>query len=404
MRAVFRWLMTNAPLMLMAFVLATLAWVVAVEDEDPTIERQYSHPIPISVAHRPSKMVIVGDFEGYTLVTLRAPRSVWDSLTPDDFSATVDLSGLEAGTHQVPVQVTVDAHPSRIIRIEPAQVTLELDYLEEIEVPVQVQVTGNPARGYLRRTTVIEPRRVTVVGPSTYISNVVKAVAQISVQDATDDVEATLPLRLQDKHAAPVPHVTATPSEVHVVIPIALSSYYRPLVVKVVPVGQVAPGYRITGISVEPPSVTVFGDPDVIAALPGYIETEPIDVEGARSDVVARPSLHISPTVSIVTEEQPTVRISIEAIQSSLTTVITPQIQGLRPGFTATVSPATVEVILNGPLPVLDTLSNDDVRLLIDLFGIEPGTYQIEPQILVPEGVVAQSINPATVQVEVTAR
>ena len=60
-----------------------------------------------------------------------------------------------------------------------------------------------------------------------------------------------------------------------------------------------------------------------------------------------------------------------------------------------------VEVILSGPLPLLDTLEPDDVRVVLDLFGLTAGTHQIEPQIVVPEGVTAQSINPATVQVEI---
>ena len=100
-------------------------------------------------------------------------------------------------------------------------------------------------------------------------------------------------------------------------------------------------------------------------------------------------------------DEQPIVTVSIEPIQSSQTAVITPEIQGLNPGFTFTVSPETVEVILSGPLPLLETLGPDDVRVVLDLFGLSEETHQIEPQIVVPEGVTAQSINPATVQVEI---
>jgi len=95
------------------------------------------------------------------------------------------------------------------------------------------------------------------------------------------------------------------------------------------------------------------------------------------------------------------VKVSIEPIQSSQTVVITPEIQGLDPGYTFTVSPETVEVILSGPLPLLEALEDNDVRVVLDLFELPGGTHQIEPQIVVPEGVTAQSINPATVQVEI---
>jgi hypothetical protein len=155
---------------------------------------------------------------------------------------------------------------------------------------------------------------------------------------------------------------------------------------------------------VDPPTVTVFGTPNIIGALPGFIETEAIDTEGAQADVIERPALNAPPNVAVVPGQQPVeVRVAVEAIQSSLTMEITPAIQGLGPSLTSTVSPQTVEVILGGPLPLLETLEADDVRVVLDLFGLPLGTHQIEPQVVVPEGITAQSILPPTVQVEILA-
>ena len=79
------------------------------------------------------------------------------------------------------------------------------------------------------------------------------------------------------------------------------------------------------------------------------------------------------------------------------------EIQGLAPGLTATVAPEEVEVILNGPLPVLEELRPEDVRVLVDLFGLNAGRYSLEPQVVVtPQGVVVGAVLPATVQVEIS--
>jgi len=397
-KAALRWLASNVPLMVLALVLAALAWVVAVEEEDPTREERYPQAIPITPSGLPEGMLIVGGFDERVQVTVRAPESVWSSL---NFTVTVDLTGLDAGSHRVPVQVTLNEHPSRVVLIEPEYVTLELEHEVGRTVPVRVQVEGEPTLGYLMRTMTVIPAQVTVSGPSTYVARVVEAVTQVSVQDANADVEGEFQLQPQDSEGQVVPYVTLSRERVSVRIPLELSVYYRPLVVKVTLEGQIASGYRITDISVEPPSVTVFGVPTVIAALPGYIETEPIGLEGAQADVVERPALNVPPNISVVMDEQPVVKVSIEAIQSSLTVEITPEIQGLEPGLTATVSPGTVEVILSGPLPLLEALEADDVRVVLDLFNLSRETHQIEPQIVVPEGVTAQSILPATVQVEI---
>jgi YbbR domain-containing protein len=401
-KATLRWIASSVPLMMLSLILAALAWVAAVEEEDPTLERRYSQPVPVTPLELPGGMVIVGEFDERVYVTVHAPKSVWDSLKVDDFTVTVDLADLDAGVHQVPVQVTLNKQPSRVILVEPERVTLELEPEVQRTVPVQVQTKGEPTLGYLRRTATVDPSEVTVSGPSSYVARVAEAFTEVSVQDANTDIEGEFRVQLQGNESEPVHYVTWTPEVVHVRIPIEPSDYYRPLAIKVVLLeGQVAPGYRITDISVEPPTVTVFGIPDVIAALPGYIETEPIDVEGAQADIVKRPALNVPPNVAVVPGQQVEVRISIEAIPSSLTVEVTPELQGLGPGLTATVSLETVEVILSGPMPLLEALEVDDVRIVLDLFDLPRGTHQIEPQVVVPEGLIAQSIIPATVQVEI---
>ena len=401
MKAAFQWIAGNSPLMVLAFILAILAWVVALEESDPTIEARYAQTIPVTLTGLPEGLIIVGTFDESVQATIRAPQSIWNSLGVDDFDVVVDLANVDAGTHTLPVQLTLSKQPSRIVAIDPENVSLELEHQVDQAMPVQVQVEGEATLGYLKRPPIVNPLQVTVSGPSTYVSRVVEVVARISVQDSVADVTEELRVQLRDSTGHSVPYVTVVPDTIDVRVPIAQSVYYRPLVVKVTLTGTLPSGYWITGISVDPPSVTVFGIPDVLAALPGHIETEPISLEGAQTDVIERPALIVPSNVSIVMSEQPVVQVSVEAVQSSLTVVVTPTIQGLGPGLTSTVAPETAELILSGPLPVLEALEDGDVRVVLDLFGLGPGTHPIEPGIVVPEVVTAQSILPATLQVEI---
>jgi YbbR domain-containing protein len=75
---------------------------------------------------------------------------------------------------------------------------------------------------------------------------------------------------------------------------------------------------------------------------------------------------------------------------------------GLPPNLAAVISPATVDVIVTGPLPVLDTLTADSFRVVVNLTGLEVGTYQIRPLIdLVPDQINVVSILPETVEVTI---
>ena len=403
MKAALRWILSSIPLMVLALILSSLAWFVAAEAEDPTRTERYSQSIPITSSGLPGEMVLLGGFDEFVQVEMRATESVWRNLAVEDFNATVDLAALGPGVHEVPVQVTLDKTPSRILQITPEYVTVELEHSMERSVLVRIQIEGEPTLGYLRRAAPVTPREVTVSGPQSYVDQVVEAVTAISVEGADADVEGEFLLELQDSGGQPVPYVELEPEVVSVRIPIELSGYYRPLAVRAVLEGQVAADYRITDISVDPPTVTVFGPPDIVAAIPGYIETEPIDVEGALADIIDRPRVNVPDNVTVIIGQQPVeVRVSIEAVQSSRTVEITPTLQGLGVGLTATVPLETVEVILSGPLPVLEALGIDDVRIVLDLFGLPVGLHQIEPQAVVPEGISVQKVLPATMQVEIS--
>jgi len=243
---------------------------------------------------------------------------------------------------------------------------------------------------------------VTVKGPTSYVTRVVEAYTTLSIEGAEENVDETLTIRPRDDEGDSVPYVSLTPNSVDVRIPIEPSGYHSTLAVKAVLTGEVASGYRITDIALDPPTVTIFGDPADLAALEeGFIETKPINVAGAQRDVVVRPGLGVPPKVTVVPGQQVEVRVSVEAIQSSLTITSTPELQGLEPAYTATLSPDVVQVVLNGPLPRLESLGPDDVRVVLDLFELSVGTHQIEPEIIAPEEVTPQSVIPATVQVRI---
>jgi len=76
---------------------------------------------------------------------------------------------------------------------------------------------------------------------------------------------------------------------------------------------------------------------------------------------------------------------------------------GLAPGLTVTTSLEPVEVILNGPLPRLELLEADEVRVVLDLFDLLPGVHQVEPEVIAPDKIVARSVSPPALQVAISS-
>jgi YbbR domain-containing protein len=166
--------------------------------------------------------------------------------------------------------------------------------------------------------------------------------------------------------------------------------------------GQPAAGYRLSSVRVNPSTVVLLGNADVLTAVPGFVETESIDLAGATSEIQQRLNLMVPEDVTILEGDAVDVTVSITAIEGGTTVRQEPVIQGTGAGMEATVALDTVEVILSGPLPLLESLSADDVFVILDLTGLLPGVHTVAPRVIVPDQIRSEGVIPQQVEVVIT--
>jgi YbbR domain-containing protein len=148
--------------------------------------------------------------------------------------------------------------------------------------------------------------------------------------------------------------------------------------------------------------VTVYSaNSEIIDSMPGYVETSSLDLNGVQADIEKQLGIILPPGVTLIGDQFVMVRVGIAPIESSLPLSNLPvEMVGLGTGLQAHVSPQTVDIILSGPLPVLDSLAVSDVHVQVDLTGLLPGTYQVTPAVtLLQQNLVVESILPGTVEV-----
>jgi YbbR domain-containing protein len=400
-----RWLLGNLSVLILSFILALIVWVSSVTASDPNIER--TRTAPIEVMGQEPDTLMVGSIPTQARVTVRTPNSVWNRMASVDNAVQtwIDLTGLGAGTHEVPVQLYISEvfRPVRLISLNPETVTVTLEELVSTDFVVQLEVNGEPAVGYQAGVAAKRPSVVTVTGSESLVSQVVAVSTTLDISDANETIRADLPLQAIDAEGEIVDDVTITPDSVEVVQPITLLGGYRNMVVKVVTIGRVAVGYKMTNVSVSPPNVVVFStDPQVVNDLPSFIETEPIDITGADDDIEALLSLVLPEGVSVVGDDKVLVQVNIAAIEGSITISLPVTVIGLLPTYSAQVSPDTVDVILSGPIPELDAITPTDIRAVVNVEEFEFGTYQVEVDVnVLLEGVWVETVLPATVEVTI---
>lgn len=396
------------PSLITAFILALAVWISAVSSSDPLSERTYPNPLPIEIIGQDPGLVITSSIPSSVTVVLSAPQSIWNQLNTETGAvrAFLDLSGLEAGSHSVPVRVQIGVRPVRKIAQSPQSITVTLERLASKEFPIRVVTRGRPAVGYTAETPTLSQNLVTISGPESQVNRVAEVQAIIDLSQATETITRTVNLVAVDANDNPINGLSLLPDRVTLRQNISQRFGYRNVVVKVVVLGQVASGYRLTNISVFPPAVTVFSaDPQIVSDLPGFIETEPLNINGLKDDLDISLSLNLPPGVSVVGDQtEVLVRVGIAAIESSLTLPSIPvEITGLQPGLTAVISPETITVIISGPVALLDRLRATDVRAVVDLTTLTEGSYQIEPEveILIAE-LKPESLLPESVEVIIT--
>lgn len=172
------------------------------------------------------------------------------------------------------------------------------------------------------------------------------------------------------------------------------TSSYRTVAVVAKLHGSPADGYGVTSVVVTPPTLTVQGAALGLGDV-AYVNTDVLDISDQTSTVTRVVRVDLPPGITSTTVSSVTVSVFIAPITGKVSANVPITLKGLSPGLTATLSPDTVNVTLNGPLPKLKDLN---IRAVVDVTGQGPGSYILPVQVATPNDITVQ-IAPADVSV-----
>ncbi len=380
--------------------LAVVIWLIAVSQGNPLVSQEFPERIPITVRGLDSGLQPVQNLGTESVrVSLRAVQAAWTDLDAGDLTASVDLAPYTVGTHEVPIAVDVNDPRVTVLSVSPPSLRIQLDQLASKVMSVTVPVLDAPAFGYDSLPAIVTPPTVTVQGPQTQVDLVDQLTAAVYLLNAKSQVERTVEVRPMNRQNQTVEGVELSTTFVNVVVPVEQWPGRKEVAVRINLVGQPAPGHRLSTVRAEPSTVVLQGQAEVLAAVPGYIETEPLSIEGATSEVRQRLALVIPPGVSTFDGNTVQAVVNITPIEGGTTVTVRPIVQGLAGGLDATVSPETVDVILSGPIPLLESLNPDDMFVILDLSGLLPGTHVVTPRVVLPDGIRDEGVLPETAEV-----
>jgi YbbR domain-containing protein len=390
----------NWPLKIAAVVLASILYSGLVLSQDA---RTFAGVIPIQVVNQPADLVLPAAIEPVTTVRY---YSADPSLQPSTstFRATVDLSGVQARSGTVRVDVSVESvQPSRIqvLSWEPRFVTIPVDQLVSKDVPVRIERGTVPA-GLQVGEPSADPSTVKVSGPASIVRLVVAARADVVIQSTGIDVHQDVPLVPVDALGDAQSPVDVEPATARISIPVFSDRQTRTVPVNPVVTGTPGAGFEIASVTVDPTTVTVQGDADALADLV-RADTQPVSVSGATTTVTATPELALPDGIVAVGPSTAKVTVSLDAVTGTRSFQVGLSLVGARADRVYATSTDQVLLTVGGPVGALARLQGSTLVGRLDVAGLTEGDHELAVTASLPSGLTLVSVSPARVTVRVAA-
>ena len=322
--------------------------------------------------------------------------------------AIIDVTGLDAGTHQVPIDVQIGISPVQIVSVSPAMVTLVIEEFDTKEFEVEVDEIGDIPTAFRADAPVVVPETVSISGTVSQLDKIDKVSVLLEHNNnTTESIQTTLPVSAYSEDGRVIRDITITPEKVDVTQDIRMRGGYRILSVKLSVKGEIANGYRVENLSVDPGFVTVYSaDKELLNSLNSYIETEPVYLDELFATTSRKLSLNVPEGITLVGDTTVNATVEISAIESTTSIAEIPvSLVGLEDGMDAYISPATIDVVLSGPMVSLSEIGSEDIHAVIGVQDLREGNYQLAPTVEVSSAdtITVQSVQPGTVEVQITA-
>ena len=379
----------------LSLLIAVVFWLYVDDVQGSAItETYYRVPIEFIGAEDTlhSRGLMLSEGEDITIdLKLSGPRILISGLDKDDIRIQVNLSNISAvGTYTLNYQLLYpdDVDSTKITRdwASRTMVTVEVVELYTKMIPVEVAATGEVAEDYIymAERLVLDPATLTVSGREEDVDQVASARINLDLTGVSSSISRKFDYDLLDAdgNVVEVEGIRISDNQVQVDAPIYLIKTLD-LTVKF----KESPGSMLEDVKwkLEQNTIEVAGDAASLENKEDILLGE-IDLSSLLSDTEMVLDISLpAGTVNISGFTTTTLTISFsDDLATKALSVSNISAVGLSEGQSFDRLTNSVEVVLRGPEDILDQVTAEDVRIVVDLEEYTSnGTYSVPAQVLV---------------------
>lgn len=305
-----------------------------------------------------------------------------------DFRAYADLSEMYDVTGSIPIKVEV-VNNDQLFQMTPTVkspevIKVQTEELQTKEFALTANAYGELADGYQAGEITMSPDHIRVRGPVSQVGQISSVGIEFNIDGKSSDVSGTATPIFFDANGNSLDlgeNVKALGGDITYSMPI-LKTKSVPL--DFVVTGEVAPGYKYTGVEASLKNVPVAGLKSDLANVSTIVIQDPsLNIDGATSDKVCEIELKnfLEPNITItgLSDTVITVTLKVEPLREKSFTVETKDItlNGRSDSYSYAFDGDKAEVRVRGLKEDLDSLSTAKMNIYADVTGLEEGTHSV---------------------------
>ena len=408
----------NLGLKVLSLLVSCLIWLVVTNTNDPESTQVYKN-VPITIKNQDTitnanKTFTVVDGVDKINVYVTARKSIRAALNSGSFTVKADMENYNEALGTVPLEISCEDARIRQedLRIIPSSLKINMEDKVEQNFGVAVVTTGKADKGYeLGKTTIVSGDTIRIAGPQSLINIIGKVTILLDITNMNTDSTNLYPIRIEDKNGAALTEGQMSNLELKDSNGVSLQNnsaevrteiwkVYNDIPLKANVTGEVAPGFKVSSITLSPQTINLVATEEAIDELGGELTLkDDISVEGLTETqdytVDLNDTLNQYDSIRLETDISSaiTVHVGIDEVgsktfQMPISDIIMHNIPAdkkliFSPADTISISVKTTDDTESGDIDI----ALDDITAEIDLKSCEiNGSYTLPVEITLPQG------------------
>jgi YbbR domain-containing protein len=362
---------------LLSFVLAFAFWLYVSLGEGPESERVFL--IQLTYRNLTQNLTILDPLDKIEIKVIGSKQRL-STLRESNIIAYIDLSNLNEGPHNLPVNVELPSF-FKVTEIYPSRVNIYLDKLVTIEKNIRVDFIGTLKPGLIIDEPEVIPNTIKIEGPSKKLETIKDVTITIDLSTINSDVTLTLIPKLKDGLGNEITSLSTNPSivKVNIKVKTILSTKVVPVVPKFV--GEISGDYGILRVSIKPSIMTILGKVEVINKI-NSLSTENINITNLRESKIFTTKVIVPEDIELQDDNIVTIQFIVEKKISKIIENINIEILEKEENFEYFLDTEKISIEIYGLESIVKEATNLDFNAYINVKNLEEGDYNISIEVI----------------------